>query len=96
MTRLSEAARARILALAEQYPSRRTALLPALKLAQAEIGYLPPPVIAEAADLVGVPHAAALELVAFYTLLRGEPVGTTQTATPAWLPLSMSTTMSPM
>jgi len=55
------------------YPERRTALLPALKLAQAEVGYLPRETIAEAADLVGVPHSAALELVSFYTMLFPEP-----------------------
>jgi len=55
------------------YPERRTALLPALKLAQADVGYLPPAAIAEAADLVGVPHSAALELARFYTMLHTEP-----------------------
>jgi NADH-quinone oxidoreductase subunit E len=59
--------------LAALYPERRTALLPALKLAQADVGYLPPDAIAEAADLVGVPHSAALELVSFYTMLFTAP-----------------------
>jgi NADH-quinone oxidoreductase subunit E len=70
---LSERTREAILKLAAMYPERRTALLPALKLAQAEVGYLPRETIAEAADLVGVPHAAALELVSFYTMLFAEP-----------------------
>ena len=69
---LSEATREAIAKLAVLYPERRTALLPALKLAQAEVGYLPPEAIAEAADLVGVPHSAALELVSFYTMLFPE------------------------
>jgi NADH-quinone oxidoreductase subunit E len=69
---LSNETRARIQNLATLYPERRTALLPALKLAQAEVGYLPPQAIAEAADLVGVPHSAALELVSFYTMLFAE------------------------
>jgi NADH-quinone oxidoreductase subunit E len=59
--------------LVDHYPERRTALLPALKLAQADVGYLPPETVVEAADLVGVPHAAAFELVTFYTMLRQEP-----------------------
>jgi NADH-quinone oxidoreductase subunit E len=69
---LSERTREQIRQLAALYPERRTALLPALKLAQAEVGYLPPDTIAEAADLVGVPHSAALELVSFYTMLLTE------------------------
>ena len=71
---LSAAAREKIEKLVEVYPERRTALLPALKLAQADVGYLPREAIAEAADLVGVPHAAALELAEFYTMLHTEPV----------------------
>jgi NADH-quinone oxidoreductase subunit E len=62
---LSQPTRESILKLAAMYPERRTALLPALKLAQADVGWLPPEAIAEAADLVGVPHSAALELAEF-------------------------------
>ena len=87
--RLSAAARQRIRALADAYPARRTALLPALKLAQAEIGYLPPAVTAEVADLVGVPHAAAAELVAFYTMLRDHPEGATRVVVCAQLPCAL-------
>ena len=47
----------------------------ALKLAQAEVGYLPPEVVAEVAELVGVSHAAAQELTTFYSMLRTEPTG---------------------
>lgn len=57
------------------YPKPRTALLPALKLAQEEVGYLPPEVVAEVADLVGVSHAAAQELTTFYSMLRTAPSG---------------------
>lgn len=70
---LSDPTRAAICKLVEQYPERRTALLPALKLAQADLGYLPAETIAEAADLVGVPHSAAFELATFYTMLHREP-----------------------
>lgn len=86
---LSTATREAILALAERYPSRRTALLPALKLAQAEVGYLPPHVTAEVANLVGVPHAAAAELVSFYTMLRAEPSGATHVVVCAQLPCAL-------
>jgi NADH-quinone oxidoreductase subunit E len=70
---LSASTRAEISRLAAMYPERRTALLPALKLAQADVGYLPPEAIAETADVVGVPHSAALELAQFYTMLRMQP-----------------------
>jgi NADH-quinone oxidoreductase subunit E len=86
---LSDATRERIASLAVQYPARRTALLPALKLAQAEVGYLPADVIAEAADLVGVPHAAAWELVAFYTMLLAEPEGRTRVVVCGQLPCAL-------
>jgi NADH-quinone oxidoreductase subunit E len=69
---LSDPTRAAICKLVDQYPERRTALLPALKLAQADVGYLPPDTVAETADLVGVPHSAAFELVTFYTMLHQE------------------------
>jgi NADH-quinone oxidoreductase subunit E len=86
---LSDGARTAIQQLAATYPERRTALLPALKLAQADIGYLPREAIAEAADLVGVPHAAALELAAFYTMLHTEPVPPVQVVVCAQLPCAL-------
>jgi NADH-quinone oxidoreductase subunit E len=67
---LSDTTQDAIRTLVATYPERRTALLPALKLAQADVGYLPPEAVAETADLVGVPHSAAFELVTFYTMLH--------------------------
>lgn len=86
---LSEETRAAIQGLVKLYPERRTALLPALKLAQADAGYLPPETIAEAADLVGVPHSAALELAVFYTMLHTEPVPPVQVVVCAQLPCAL-------
>lgn len=86
---LSEETRAAITDLIDRYPERRTALLPALKLAQRDAGWLPPDAVAEAADLVGVPHAAALELAAFYTMLHTEPVAPTQVVVCAQLPCAL-------
>ena len=86
---LSEATRASILKLVDTYPERRTALLPALKLAQTDAGWLPREAIAEAADLVGVPHAAALELAAFYTMLHTEPGPATHVVVCAQLPCAL-------
>jgi NADH-quinone oxidoreductase subunit E len=86
---LAESTRQAIENLAELYPERRTALLPALKLAQADVGYLPPEAIAETADLVGVPHSAALELADFYTMLHTEPGPATRVVVCAQLPCAL-------
>jgi NADH-quinone oxidoreductase subunit E len=67
---LEPTTRSAIASLVEAYPERRSALLPALKLAQAESGWLTSEAVKEAADLVGVPHAAAFELATFYTMLH--------------------------
>ena len=87
---LSERTRARIREEVERYPSRRTALLPALKLAQAEIGYLPRDVVAEVADLVGVSHAAANELATFYSMLFAEPTGAARVEVCVQLPCAVA------
>jgi NADH-quinone oxidoreductase subunit F len=73
--RLSAATRDAIAAEVAKYPHHRTALLPSLKLAQREIGWLPDEILAEVADLVGVPHAAASELTTFYSMLHTHPHG---------------------
>ena len=72
---LSAQTRQRIQQEVAQYPQARTALLPALKLAQQQVGHLPPAIVAEVADLVGVAHASAQELTTFYSMLHTEPHG---------------------
>jgi NADH-quinone oxidoreductase subunit E len=76
MAILSETTESKIRAEVARYqPHSRTALLPSLKHAQAEIGWLPPDAIARVADLVGVSHAAAAELSQFYSMLRTDDHG---------------------
>ena len=72
---LGEATKQAIRAEIAKYPHFRTALLPALKLAQEQIGWLPAELIAEVADLVGVSHASAHELTTFYSMLHTKPHG---------------------
>src|SRR5215208_4481424 len=73
MAILSETTESNIRAEVSRYqPHHRTALLPSLKHAQAELGWLPPQAIARVADLVGVSHAAAAELARFYSMLHTE------------------------
>src|ERR1051326_3275813 len=86
---LSAGPRSEIERLVARFPERRTALLPALKLAQTDAGWLPPEAIAEAADLVGVPHAAALELAEFYTMLHTAPGPATRVVVCAQLPCAL-------
>jgi len=87
---LSEETRGAIERLVARFPERRSALLPALKLAQTEAGYLPREVIAETADLVGVPTAAAVELATFYTMLHLEAGPTTRVVVCAQLPCALA------
>ncbi len=87
---LSAETQEKIRAETERYPSRRTALLPALKLAQEERGYLPPEAVAEVAELVGVSHAAAWELATFYSMLRLEPEGRVRVEVCVQLPCALA------
>lgn len=89
---LSDATRAAIAKLVATYPERRTALLPSLKLAQADPasdGWLSPETIAETAEYVGVPHSAAYEIAAFYTMLHTRPVPPTRVVICAQLPCAL-------
>jgi NADH-quinone oxidoreductase subunit E len=67
---LSQETQTKILTEVRKYPQRRTALLPSLKIAQSQVGWLPPEAIAEVADLVGVSSASANELATFYSMLN--------------------------
>lgn len=71
---LSEQAQSAIRAEVARYPHKKTALLPALKLAQKELGWLSSATLAEVADLVGLPHSHAVELATFYSMLFTEKV----------------------
>ena len=82
--------RDRILAEVDRYPERRTALLPSLKLAQREVGWLPLEAIAEVADLVGVSHASANELATFYSMLRLQPGGRMRVEVCVQLPCALA------
>ena len=72
---LSADARQRIEALKGRYETARSALLPALHLAQKDQGWLSEETQIEVAGLLGVTPQAAKELVTFYTMFHQEPVG---------------------
>ncbi|HSJ53943.1 MAG TPA: NADH-quinone oxidoreductase subunit NuoE [Anaerolineae bacterium] len=73
---LSENVRAEILALARSFPVGRSAVIPALHLAQEEQGgWLPAEAIDEVAALLGLPATQVGAVASFYTLFNRQPVG---------------------
>jgi len=62
--------------LAEPYAERRSAMLPALRLAQERHGgWLPREALEEVADAIGVAPAQAEAVASFYDMFHLEPVG---------------------
>jgi NADH-quinone oxidoreductase subunit E len=72
---LSAATRAAITREVGRYPESRSALIPALRLAQDEAGYLSPAVLHEVAELVGEDANALASLASFYDMFYLAPVG---------------------
>lgn len=72
---LSEKTKAAILKLQALYPEKRSALIPALHLAQAEQGYLPVVVQRDVAALFGIDDTEVHAIVTFYDMFFEEPVG---------------------
>ena len=72
---LSENTRQSILELQKKYPEKRSALIPALHMAQAEVGYLPLDVQSEVAALFGIEPNEVNALVTFYDMFFDKPVG---------------------
>jgi NADH-quinone oxidoreductase subunit E len=73
--RLSEHALQEIRELPARYPHPRSAVMPALDIAQEEIGYLTPPAIAQVAEALELDPGYVEGVATFYTLFHLEPVG---------------------
>lgn len=73
--KLSEKTRNAILALQKEYPVRRSALIPALHLAQHEVGCLPLPIQSEVASLFDIETNEVTAVVTFYDMFYEKPVG---------------------
>ncbi len=60
-----------------KYPAdrRQAAVMSALRIAQAEKGWLSKEVISFIADYLGMPDIAVLEVASFYSMYQTEPVG---------------------
>ena len=67
---LSEQAKAEIRALQARYPVPRSALGPALYVAQREVGWLPASVLAEVAELFGLDVTEVGEFASFYHMYK--------------------------
>jgi NADH-quinone oxidoreductase subunit E len=61
--------------VAGQYPSTRSATLPALRLAQQRYGWLPPEALEEVADALELTPAYCKAVASFYDMFHLEPVG---------------------
>lgn len=72
---LNEEIRKSILELQKLYPVKRSALIPALHLAQAQEGYLPQEIQEEVADLFDIPLNEVNAIVSFYDMFYEKPVG---------------------
>jgi NADH-quinone oxidoreductase subunit E len=63
-------------AVLAEYPDRRSAILPALRMAQDEHeGWLPPEALREVADALELAPAQVEAVASFYDMLHLEPVG---------------------
>jgi NADH-quinone oxidoreductase subunit E len=72
---LKEETRNAILALQKRYPEGRSALIPALHLAQNEAGCLNKETQREVAELFGIDPNEVNAVVTFYDMFHEEPVG---------------------
>jgi NADH-quinone oxidoreductase subunit E len=76
MAVLSEAAHRRIQEFVDLYPERRSALLPALHVAQNEVGWLNRDAMEEVAEILKLDWDEVEEVASFYTMYYKQPVGT--------------------
>ncbi len=73
--RLSDKAEAQIEEIKKRYPSARSAIMPALYIAQEELGILSNEAIEWAADRIGIAPVAAHEVATFYTMFYKRKLG---------------------
>jgi NADH-quinone oxidoreductase subunit E len=72
---LSDTLRAEVMELKGHYPVARAALVPALRAAQRDLGWLSKETQAELAALLGLTPLEVHEVVSFYPMLYDRPVG---------------------
>jgi NADH-quinone oxidoreductase subunit E len=62
--------------VAKQYPESKSAILPALRIAQAQYGLLPREALEEVAAALDLTPAYCMSVASFYDMFHLEPVGT--------------------
>jgi len=62
--------------VAKQYPESKSAILPALRLAQQQYGWLPPEALEQVGEALDLTPAYCMSVASFYDMLHLEPVGT--------------------
>lgn len=62
--------------LAAQYPSSKSAIMPALRLAQEKHGWLSREALTEVADALDLTPAYCMSVASFYDMFHLEPIGT--------------------
>ncbi len=62
--------------VAKQYPESRSAVLPALRLAQEEYGWLSRDALEQVGEALGLTPAYCMSIATFYDMFHLEPVGT--------------------
>lgn len=73
---LSEAAIARIEEVVKQYPVKKSAIIPALYVAQREYGgWLPREAMEEVAEVLDLPESHVFGVASFYSMFYRRPVG---------------------
>jgi NADH-quinone oxidoreductase subunit E len=72
---LSDKTKQQIRELMTKYPDQRSAVMPALHLAQGEVGWLPDEVIREIANLIGLSTTEVNSIATFYTMYQREKGG---------------------
>jgi NADH-quinone oxidoreductase subunit E len=72
---LSDAAQRELEDVLSRYPDKRSAMLPALAIAQREFGYLTPEAYECVAEALGTSPTWVASVASFYTMLRKEPAG---------------------
>ena len=62
--------------IAQQYPESRSAIMPALHLAQKQYGWLPREAFEQVGEALGLTPAYCMSVASFYDMYHLEPVGT--------------------
>jgi len=73
---LKEKYKTEIADILSRYPTRRSAVLPLLYLAQKEEGYVSEPAMKEIAGILRLTTPQVYEVVTFYTMFQVKPIGT--------------------